>query len=67
MARDRNKVQGPRDTREETIVIPKAEDEDSLQVETEVGEDSGERNEEVGNQGGDYYLPADPRLVEVHD
>ena len=25
------------------------------------------KHEEVGNLGGDYYLPADPRLVEVHD
>ena len=67
MARDRNKVQEPRETRDEPIVIPKAEDEDSLRVNTKEEEDSGKRHEEVGNLVGDYYLPADPRLVEVHD
>lgn len=60
-------MQEPKETRDKPIVIPKAEDEDSLQVNTKEEEDSGERDEEVGNLVGDYYLPADPRLVEVHD
>ena len=60
-------MQEPRETRDKPIVIPKAEDEDSLQVNTKEEEDSGERDEEVGNLVGDYYLPADPRLIEVHD
>ena len=66
-ARDKNKVQEPRDTGDEPNDIPKAEDENSLQVKTKEKEDNGERQEQVGNLGGNYYLPADPRLVEVHD
>ena len=60
-------MQEPRETRDKPIVIPKAEDEESLQVNTKEEEDSGERDEEVGNLVGDYYLPANPRLIEVHD
>ena len=63
VARDRNKVQEPRDTRNEPIAITKAEDKDILQVNTKEEEDIGERHNEVGKLGGDYYLPADPKTT----
>ena len=59
-ARDKNKVQEPRDTGDGPIDIPKAEDENDLQAKAKEREDNGERQEQVDNLGGNYYLPADP-------
>ena len=67
MARDRNKVQEPRDTRDEDNSQDGPEVFSRLAETRRHNSDNGEKHEEFGTPDGVYYLLAGPRMAEAHD